>query len=854
MSGRPVKTVVALWAFEAQNEQEISFKQGDQIQVITAEGDGWWEGMNAEGQRGLFPSNYVETVMDENMTTVSLTPINGAGVAGKPQSSSASNFFAAGAASDQRVTKRFSTTMARYANEEIEVKDTDNKIEVQSRRVVNSNTRYGMWAHNQGLFTGWALVSAGVVLIMWCISQPQDYNWKAGLIGLYAVLVGAFVFYFEKRAGSNLQHGKFPWRCFCYLVITMPLWLPIPTRFAAGACAITALTYLASFLKGEEFQLQGADRPGKSVATLQGKIWLDLYARLVEEDRLGIVIWISLFMAANLIHFIYTLHVWKTSKGVGLGPWVPWAKAFGACLNLDIVTLLLSVCRTPIRYILDWSTANQTRFSRSVRCLVKYVVPLDHAIAFHILVAYTVLGMAIGHTVCHFMNYVAFPAATWAKFGAAPWITGALLFACILLMHAATMRNVKSTHFEIFWYSHQLFTVFFVCCLLHGAGWWGPNFWKYLIGPGTLYACERIYREYYSSLGVPLMSATFMKPSVFRLELARAGPLRKYKEGQYAYINCPIISRTEWHPFTISSAPQDKSVTFHIRVQAAGSWTAQVQDMLKGMGKKDAAVAEFTTRTTKDGKTEVRLGKTSDPMGRRFFRIYGPHAAPTQHLSEYHTAMVVGSGIGITPLHACLKSVVFHRWKYTIGKSYPDRVFFHWIFSYNEMSSFRWFVRAATEACDAVAAMGSNLGGKRFEIHIHMTSAPKDRDKSKPFQMEKPSSEMSDEEDVAFWGVRVQSTDGLAAVPKTVLEDDLYCWLMNPPNKEQTFGDYLTLHEGRPNWPNIFKHVNEQHQAYGDVGVLFCGNPMVAEDLKEQCQVFSDAKQGKIFRLHKENF
>ncbi|CAM9704545.1 unnamed protein product, partial [Choristocarpus tenellus] len=28
----------------------------------------------------------------------------------------------------------------------------------------------------------------------------------------------------------------------------------------------------------------------------------------------------------------------------------------------------------------------------------------------------------------------------------------------------------------------------------------------------------------------------------------------KFKAGEYAYINCPMISRTQWHPFSLIKA------------------------------------------------------------------------------------------------------------------------------------------------------------------------------------------------------------------------------------------------------------------------------------------------------------
>jgi hypothetical protein len=44
-------------------------------------------------------------------------------------------------------------------------------------------------------------------------------------------------------------------------------------------------------------------------------------------------------------------------------------------------------------------------------------------------------------------------------------------------------------------------------------------------------------------------------------------------------VQLPVISKFEWHPFTISSAPDDKYINFHMRV--AGDWTGDVHDYFK---------------------------------------------------------------------------------------------------------------------------------------------------------------------------------------------------------------------------------------------------------------------------------
>lgn len=44
--------------------------------------------------------------------------------------------------------------------------------------------------------------------------------------------------------------------------------------------------------------------------------------------------------------------------------------------------------------------------------------------------------------------------------------------------------------------------------------------------------------------------------------------------GQYIFVNCPAISALEWHPFTLTSAPEEDFFSIHIR--AAGDWTERL--------------------------------------------------------------------------------------------------------------------------------------------------------------------------------------------------------------------------------------------------------------------------------------
>ena len=50
--------------------------------------------------------------------------------------------------------------------------------------------------------------------------------------------------------------------------------------------------------------------------------------------------------------------------------------------------------------------------------------------------------------------------------------------------------------------------------------------------------------------------------------------------GMYVKINCPFIAPVEWHPFTISSAPEGPHLTVHIKVTRPTSWTGKLKKYL----------------------------------------------------------------------------------------------------------------------------------------------------------------------------------------------------------------------------------------------------------------------------------
>lgn len=52
----------ALYDYEPQGDDELKVTEGDVIEVLQKQDDGWWEGRLPSGKQGVFPSNYVEEI------------------------------------------------------------------------------------------------------------------------------------------------------------------------------------------------------------------------------------------------------------------------------------------------------------------------------------------------------------------------------------------------------------------------------------------------------------------------------------------------------------------------------------------------------------------------------------------------------------------------------------------------------------------------------------------------------------------------------------------------------------------------------------------------------------------------
>lgn len=243
-------------------------------------------------------------------------------------------------------------------------------------------------------------------------------------------------------------------------------------------------------------------------------------------------------------------------------------------------------------------------------------------------------------------------------------------------MYTTALQKVRSPLFEIFWYLHHLFIPFYLLLMFHGyaAILEKPTFWMWTIGPLVLYLIERFVRILRSKQNCIILQAIGHPSNVLELRFKKTS--FKYKCGQYVFLCSPYIANYEWHPFTISSSPDEDFVSVHIR--RAGDWTGSLHDLLNEQ--KDIGV--------------VQENVVNAPNGTPILLIDGPFGAASEDVFEYENVLLFAAGIGVTPFASIIKNI-----RYKINETDEETnlksVEFFWI--NRERRSFEWFIDLLAE-------------------------------------------------------------------------------------------------------------------------------------------------------------
>ncbi|KAA8541035.1 hypothetical protein F0562_024998 [Nyssa sinensis] len=314
--------------------------------------------------------------------------------------------------------------------------------------------------------------------------------------------------------------------------------------------------------------------------------------------------------------------------------------------------------------------------------------------------------------------------------------------------------------------------------------------WMYIAIPVLLYASERMFRAMRSDFSyVKILKATIYPGKVLSLKMYRPEGF-KYKSGMYIYIQCPQISSFEWHPFSLTSGPEDDHLSVHIR--ALGDWSYQIYSLFQ--------------------EAIVSAGTVEHPK----MYIDGPYGAASQDHVKYDILVLIGLGIGVTPFISVLKDVNClqkpnhdHRNCRTSSiTNAPSKAYLYWVT--REAGSFEWFKDIMKEISK------TNQKQDVVEMHNFLTCVYQAGD------------------------ARSALISAIQALHHAKYGTDI---VSHTP---------VLTHFGRPNWFRIFSNLARRHRETR-IGVFYCGPSKLARDLESLCTKFS-TKTTTRFVFHKENY
>ncbi|XP_064361222.1 NADPH oxidase 4 isoform X8 [Dromaius novaehollandiae] len=161
---------------------------------------------------------------------------------------------------------------------------------------------------------------------------------------------------------------------------------------------------------------------------------------------------------------------------LGLGLCI--SRASASVLNLNCCLVLLPMCRVLLAFL----RGSQKVASRKTRRL------LDKSKTFHVTCGITICIFSVLHVAAHLVNalnfsenysedFLALNVANYRGedprkllFATVPGLTGVIMVLVLFLMCTASTYAIRFSNYDIFWYTHNLFFVFYMLLLMHVSG------------------------------------------------------------------------------------------------------------------------------------------------------------------------------------------------------------------------------------------------------------------------------------------------------------------------------------------------------------------------------------------------
>ncbi|XP_055518481.1 dual oxidase 1 [Leucoraja erinacea] len=370
------------------------------------------------------------------------------------------------------------------------------------------------------------------------------------------------------------------------------------------------------------------------------------------------------------------------------------SRGSAASVSFMYAYILLTMCRNLITFLRE--------------TFLNQYIPFDAAVDFHRWIAMTAVVLSIFHSAGHGVNVYTFCVSSlsslaclfpsvffddgselpqkyyWWFFETIPGLTGILLLVVLAIIYVFASRQFRRMSFRAFWVTHHLYVILYILILIHGSSnlIQRQSFYLYFIAPGLIYLGDKLVSLSRKKKDVTVVKADLLPSGVTYLEFKRPQDF-EYKSGQWVRIACLSLGTDEYHPFTLTSAPNEDTLSLHIR--AVGPWTTKL-------------------RETYSPENVGKLG------GNPKIYLDGPFGEGHQEWNQYEVSVLVGGGIGVTPFSSILKDLVFKS--SIFNKIVCKKVYFIWVT--RTQRQFEWMA-------DIIREVEENDRNDLVSVHIYIT-------------------------------------------------------------------------------------------------------------------------------------
>lgn len=255
----------------------------------------------------------------------------------------------------------------------------------------------------------------------------------------------------------------------------------------------------------------------------------------------------------------------------------------------------------------------------------------ESSIKYHIWLGHLSMVLFFAHTI-GFMIYWAMTnqmveMLEWSK----TWVSnvaGEIAIVIALAMWVTSFPRIRRKMFELFFYTHHLYTLYIVFYVLHVG-----DFYFCMILPGIfLFLIDRFLRFLQSRQRSRLISARLLPCGIVELNFLK-NPGLLYNPTSMMFVSLPAVSKLQWHPFTVTSNCNSEPENLSIVIKCEGIWSHKLYKQI------------------------------SSSLDRLQVSTEGPYGPTTSNFLRHEMLIMVSGGSGITPFISIIREIIFQGQK-----------------------------------------------------------------------------------------------------------------------------------------------------------------------------------------------